>query len=158
MKNSLALKITISVIICLTIGGLSGFATSGSINSWYVGINKPIFNPPGWIFGPVWTVLYTLMGVSAGVIWNQGTDQKRVKTALSVFGIHLLLNGAWSLIFFGLQQPMWAFFEIIILFISILYFTNLFYRIKPIAGWIQVPYILWVSFASVLNGAIAWLN
>ncbi len=158
MKNSLSIKIIISVIICLAIGGLSGFLTSGSLSSWYDQLTKPYFNPPDWVFGPVWSLLYTLMGISAGIIWHQGLEQATVKKALNVFGIHLLLNFSWSLIFFGLKMPAFALIEIIILLGSIFYFAGLFYKINPIASWLQVPYILWVSFATILNGSIAWLN
>lgn len=158
MKNYTILKILLSITICLAVGGLSGYLTSGSISTWYVGINKPSFNPPNWIFGPVWTTLYTLMGVSAGLIWSKGLEFATTKKALSVFGIHLALNFSWSLIFFGLEQPFWAFVEILFLLGFIFYYTNVFYRISPLTGWLQVPYILWVSFATMLNGAIAWLN
>ena len=158
MKKFMIVKILISVIVCLAVGGLSGYLSSGSTSTWYLEINKPSFNPPNWIFGPVWTILYTLMGISVGLIWNKGLEFATTKKALYVFGIHLALNFSWSLIFFGLEQPFWAFIEILFLLSSIFCFTNLFYRISPFTGWLQVPYILWVSFASILNGAIAWLN
>lgn len=158
MKNLTILKVILSITICLAVGGLSGYLTSGSISTWYVGINKPSFNPPNWIFGPVWTTLYTLMGVSAGLIWSKGLEFATTKKALSIFGVHLVLNFSWSLIFFGLEQPRWAFVEILFLLGSIFYYTNVFYRISTLAGWLQVPYILWVSFATILNGSIAWLN
>lgn len=158
MKHYAIIKIIISITVCLAVGGLSGYLTSGSISTWYVDINKPSFNPPNWIFGPVWSTLYTLMGISAGIIWSKGLEFTTTKKALYVFGIHLALNFSWSLIFFGLKQPFWAFIEILFLLSSIFYFTNLFYRISPLTGWLQVPYILWVSFATTLNAAIAWLN
>ena len=158
MKHYAIIKIIISITVCLAVGGLSGYLTSGSISTWYVDINKPSFNPPNWIFGPVWSTLYTSMGISAGIIWNKGLEFATTKKALYVFGIHLALNFSWSLIFFGLKQPFWAFIEILFLLSSIFYFTNLFYRISPLTGWLQVPYILWVSFATTLNAAIAWLN
>ena len=158
MNRSLFYKVFVSVVICLAVGGVSGYLTSGAISTWYEQLNKPFFNPPDWVFGPVWSLLYTLMGISAGIIWHQGIDQKAVKKALIVFGVHLLFNFSWSLIFFGLKMPVLAFIEIIILLGSILYFSRLFYTIKPITAWMQIPYMLWVSFATVLNGAIAWLN
>lgn len=158
MNKSLWFKIITASILCLGVGGLSGFATSDAIGGWYATLNKPSFNPPGWVFGPVWSVLYILMGISAGMIWNEGIAKPNVKKALIVFGIHMVLNGAWSIIFFGLKQPTWAFFEILILFASMIYFTRLFYGIKPRAAWLQIPYLLWVSFASVLNATIAWMN
>ena len=158
MNKSLIIKIILSVIICLSVGGLSGYLTSGSISTWYDYLNKPFFNPPDWVFGPVWSVLYTLMGVSAGMIWSKGLEHEGVKRALTVFGIHLVLNFFWSLIFFGMKMPELAFIEILILLGSILYFAILFYRIKPISALLQIPYLLWVSFATILNGSIAWLN
>lgn len=158
MKTSLIPRILIGSVVCLLVGGLSGYATSGSIDTWYLTLNKPSFNPPNWIFGPVWTVLYILMGVSAGIVWNKGLDLVYVKKALSVFGVHLILNAAWTLIFFGLHDPLLALIEILFLLSSIVIYTVMFYRIEPYLGWMQLPYILWVSFATLLNGAIVWLN
>ena len=146
------------VFICLLVGGGSGFLTVDSISTWYVDINKPFFNPPNWIFGPVWTTLYTLMGVSAGLIWNTSAKNKATKKALLAFSLHLMLNGLWSILFFGLKNPELAFAEILLLLTSIIYYTALFYRICPITAWMQAPYIAWVGFASLLNGSIAWLN
>ena len=158
MKNSLALKIIICVFVCLAVGGLSGYATSDAIGSWYADLNKPFFNPPGWVFGPVWTMLYTLMGVSTAMIWHKGLNTPGVKKALMVFSIHLALNFFWSIIFFGLEQPFWALIEILFLLASIIAFTVYYYRIKPVTAWLQIPYILWVSFATVLNASIVYLN
>jgi tryptophan-rich sensory protein len=98
------------------------------------------------------------MGVSAGIIWNQGFSNPQVKKALGVFSIHMVLNGLWSILFFGLKNPELAFVEILILLASMIYYTRLFYQIKPFTAWMQIPYLMWVSFASVLNGSIAWLN
>lgn len=152
------LRPIVCTLICLFIGVGSGFLTVDSISTWYVDINKPFFNPPNWVFGPVWTTLYTIMGISAGLIWNVGWSSPSVKKALAVFGVHMLLNGLWSILFFGLMNPEIAFIEILILLGSMVYYTRLFYAIKPITAWLQVPYLAWVSFASVLNGSIAWLN
>ena len=146
------------VFICLLVGAGSGFLTVDSINTWYIDINKPFFNPPNWIFGPVWTTLYTLMGVSAGLIWITGAQDKATKKALFAFIIHLTLNGLWSILFFGLKNPELAFAEILLLLTSIMYYTALFYSIRPISAWMQAPYIAWVGFATLLNGSITWLN
>ena len=133
--------------------GLSGYLTSGSINTWYVGINKPSFNPPNWIFGPVWSILYTLMGVSAGLIWSKGLEFATTKKALSVFGIH-------SVEFFMVVDIFWIGTAILGFYRNSIssglhfYYTNVFYNFS-FTGWLQVPYILWVSFATMLNGAIA---
>jgi tryptophan-rich sensory protein len=156
-RPSLALKIVVGVIVCLGVGFLSGLSTASSISGWYQTINKPPFTPPGWLFAPVWTSLYTIMGVAAAWIWHTADGKQRNK-ALSVFGVHLLLNAFWTQLFFGFQLPVWAFVEIIVLLGTIIYFSILFYRIKPWTGWIQIPYILWVTFASVLTGTIAWMN
>lgn len=158
VKKSFISRIIVGSVVCLIIGGLSGYATAGSIGSWYSTLNKPFFNPPNWIFGPVWTVLYILMGASAGIIWDQGWNKPEVIKALGVFGIHMLLNAAWTLIFFGMEAPLFALIEIFLLWISILIYARIFYKIKAYTGWMQIPYLLWVSFASVLNGAIVWLN
>ena len=124
---------------------------------WYESINKPDWNPPGWLFGPVWTLLYTLMGIAAWTIWKKFGFGK-AKAALSMFFVQLFLNGLWSQLFFGAQEIGWAFFEIILLLAAIIVTTYLFYQKSVAAGWLMVPYILWVSFATVLNGTIWWMN
>ena len=155
---ALIIRPLLCALICLFIGGSSGFLTADSVSTWYVDINKPFFNPPNWVFGPVWTTLYTIMGISAGLIWNTGIQNKNTKKSLCVFTIHIFLNGLWSILFFGLKNPELAFIEIVFLLASIIYYTQLFYRIRPLTAWLQIPYIFWVSFASILNGSIAWLN
>lgn len=155
---ALIIRPLLCVLICLFIGGSSGLLTADSISTWYVDINKPFFNPPNWVFGPVWTALYTIMGISAGLIWNTGIQNKNTKKSLCVFAIHIFLNGLWSILFFRLKNPELAFIEIVLLLASIIYYTQLFYRIRPLTAWLQIPYIFWVSFASILNGSIAWLN
>ena len=124
---------------------------------WYQALNKPFWNPPSWLFGPVWTTLYTLMGIAAWLIWKE-FGFSDAKTALSFFLVQLVLNGLWSQIFFGMQEPGWAFAEIILLLAAIVVTTILFFRKKRAAGWLMVPYIAWVSFATVLNGAIWLMN
>lgn len=151
-------KIGIGIIGCNLVGLLASTVTLEAIPGWYAQLNKPFFNPPNWLFGPVWTLLYTLMGISAAAIWQVGTDQNRVKHALSVFGIQLMLNAMWSFIFFGFKSPLLAFIEIICLLLVIIYTFRLFKEIKPWAGWLLVPYILWVTFAAALNLAIYILN
>jgi translocator protein len=124
---------------------------------WYQSLNKPDWNPPAWLFGPVWTILYTMMGVAAWLVWKRfGFGEAR--TALVWFLIQLGLNGLWSQVFFGLQEPGWAFVEILFLLAAIIYTTVLFFEKHRIAGWLMVPYILWVSFATALNGAIWVMN
>jgi len=120
-------------------------------------LNRPAWNPPGWVFGPVWTALYTMMGVAAWVAWNR-FGIKAARVALAAFIVQLLLNGMWSWIFFGMQKPGWAFFDIILLLVAIVITTILFFKKNTIAGWLMVPYVLWVGYASTLNGAIWIMN
>jgi len=151
-------KFLIAILICQIAGIVGSLFTSPSIPTWYATIEKPKFTPPNWVFAPVWTTLFVLMGISAYLIWNQGLENKIVKTALWVFGIQLVLNMLWSLLFFGLHSPLYAFFEIIILWLAILFTILNFFKISRTAGWLLVPYIIWVSFAAILNFYIARLN
>ncbi|MDH4092546.1 MAG: tryptophan-rich sensory protein [Cyclobacteriaceae bacterium] len=148
----------VRLIICITIplavGGISGFATSTGISTWYPQLNKPSFNPPNYLFAPVWTALYLLMGISLYIITDKGFINKMVL----IFAIQLALNFAWSFVFFYYHQPGWAFIEILLLWVSILFMIISFYRVNTWASLIQVPYLLWVSFASVLNFSIWILN
>jgi len=157
MKKKL-LYIAISVLLCLVIGFLSSFATQSSVNDWYVTLNKPSFNPPNWIFAPVWTILYILMGISAGLVWARGFYHIWVKTALYHFGFQLLLNALWSIVFFGLMQPLLALFVIIALVIMLLFTFKWFKIVNKTAAYMLIPYIIWVSFATILNYKIWELN
>ena len=148
-------KLIISLIIPQLAAIIGGLFTAKSIPTWYATLIKPSFNPPNWLFGPVWTILYLLMGVSLYLIWN---SQKDFKVALIIFGIQLGLNLLWSILFFGLHQPLWAFIEIIFLWIFIVLNIIFFYKISPVAGLIQIPYLLWVSFAALLNFFLWRLN
>lgn len=154
--KSLFIKIAVCIAICLALGLFSGFSTVESINSWYRFINKPSWNPPNWIFGPVWTLLYILMGIAVALIWH--TQHQNKKTAITFFVIQFALNIAWSFIFFNLHAIGWAFMEIIVMlfFIAITIFS--FYKISKPAAWLMVPYLIWVLFATVLNGTIWHLN
>jgi len=158
MKIQHILRPLLCVFLCLLIGGGSGFLTMDSINTWYTTLNKPFFTPPNWIFGPVWTILYTIRGISAGLVWNNSFNKKTKNKALGVFTAHMLLNGLWSVLFFGFMNPELAFIEILLLLGTILYYSKLFHAIYPLTAWMQVPYITWVTFATLLNGSIAWLN
>lgn len=152
-------RILIVVVTCLAVGYFSGMITREAITTWYPTLVKPSFNPPNWVFAPVWTLLYAMMGVAAGIIWNQmETDRTIVKKALQFFAIQLALNAVWSYLFFGLKNPMLALLEIALLWLMI-YETYLkFVKINKIAGYLLLPYLAWVSFASVLNASIFWLN
>jgi tryptophan-rich sensory protein len=153
-----AIKLLLAVAVPLAIGGLSGFATARGVDTWYPTLAKPSFNPPAWVFGPTWTVLYILMGVALFLVWRQGLDTPGVKLALTLFAVQLALNGLWSILFFGMQSPAWAFAEILLLWLAIVATLWAFWRLMPVAGWLLVPYLAWVSFAAVLNGSIWILN
>jgi tryptophan-rich sensory protein len=152
------LKIIIAIVICNLVGLAASTVTIDAIPGWYASLNKPSFNPPNWLFGPVWTTLYILMGISAAMIWQIGMNRQDVKHALSVFGIQLMLNGIWSYLFFGFQSPLIAFIEILLLLGMIILTILRFKELKPLAAWLLIPYLLWVSFASILNFSIYTLN
>jgi tryptophan-rich sensory protein len=152
------IKLILAVAVPLAVGGLSGLATARGVDTWYPTLAKPSFNPPAWVFGPTWTVLYILMGVALFLVWRQGPSAQGVRFALTVFAVQLVLNALWSIIFFGMQSPAWAFVEIILLWLAILATLWAFWRVTPAAGWLLVPYLAWVSFATVLNGSIWVLN
>jgi translocator protein len=152
-------RIAIVVIICLAVGYLSGMVTRASITTWYPTLVKPSFNPPNWIFAPVWTSLYVMMGVAAGLIWNQITTQKAAVTkALQFFTIQLVLNALWSYLFFGLHNLMLATIEVVLLWLMIFETYSQFAKINKTASYLMLPYLAWVSFASVLTASIWWLN
>lgn len=153
------IRIVLVVMTCLVIGYLSGKVTRESILTWYPTLVKPVFNPPNWIFGPVWTLLYAMMGVAGGLIWNHiESDRENVKKAFLFFVIQLGLNALWSYLFFGLHNPLIALIEIILLWLMIFETYTQFKRIDKVAGLLFIPYLLWVSFATVLNASIWWLN
>lgn len=151
-------KIIIAVAVCLCIGFFSGFATQSSIDTWYASLNKPFFNPPNWIFAPVWTVLYILMGIAAGIVWSKGFYHKWVQTALYHFIFQLLLNGLWSVVFFGFKSPGLALLVIMALIVLILLTIKWFRIVNKTAAYLLIPYLAWVLFATVLNFSIWQLN
>ncbi|NNE75496.1 MAG: tryptophan-rich sensory protein [Pricia sp.] len=150
--------IAITVSACLVVGFLAGFATQSSVNDWYLTLNKPSFNPPNWVFAPVWTFLYVLMGVAGGLVWAKGFHHRWVKTALYHFGFQLLLNAAWSFVFFGLKETFWSLIVIISLLILLVLTIRWFKVVSKLAAYLLIPYLLWVCFATVLNYKIWELN
>ena len=152
-------KILLFVVTCIAVGYLSGTATRSSVMTWFPTLVKPIFNPPAWVFAPVWSMLYIMMGIAAGLVWNRiDFEKEAVKRALLFFVIQLVLNALWSVLFFGLKNPLLALIEIVLLWLMI-YETYLkFIKIDKIAGYLFIPYLLWVCFATVLNASIWWLN
>jgi translocator protein len=147
-----------AVAIPLAVGGLGGIATARSIPTWYADLAKPSFNPPNWLFGPAWTLLYLLMGTASWLVWRQARKGKAIGLALALYGVQLALNLAWSFIFFGARRPFSAFVEIVPLWVLIAVTMAQFYRISKVAGALLIPYQLWVSFAAVLNFAVWRLN
>lgn len=156
MKNTL--KLITTIFVSELAGVIGSIFTFSAIPNWYVTLNKPTINPPSWIFGPVWTTLYALMGIAAFLIWKKGWERVDVRKALAVFGLQLILNALWSIIFFGLQNPAWAFVNIVAMWLAIVWTMVLFYKISKPAMWLLLPYILWVSFAGYLNYSIWMLN
>lgn len=152
------LYITIGVLVCLLIGFLSSIATQSSVNDWYTTLNKPSFTPPNELFAPVWTALYIMMGISAGMVWSKGYHHIWVKTALYHFVFQLLFNALWSIVFFGLKNPLLGLVVILILLTLIILTIKWFRIISRPAAYLLIPYMLWVGFAAVLNYRIWALN
>ena len=143
------------VIICFLISGVSGWVTSSHIHSWYLYLEKPSFTPPIWLFGPVWTVIYFMIGVSGGLLWAR---RNKLILAFSFYLIQLGFNFSWSFVFFGMQQIGWAFLNIIFLLFCILATIVFAYPNNKAASWMLVPYLFWVIFASILNFSLWQLN
>jgi len=157
-RTSKILKLMMAILFCQVVGVVGSLFTYPSIQTWYATVRKPDFTPPNWVFAPVWITLFVLMGVSAYLIWNEGLQNRNVRVALLIFGIQLVLNMLWSFLFFKLQSPLYAFFEIIILWVVIILTITNFFKISKIAGLLLIPYIIWVSFAAILNFSIVRLN
>ena len=151
-------KLIIAVVGCQLAGAVGAIFTSPNIATWYATLAKPSFNPPNWIFGPVWTILYLMMGISAYLIWSQKKEWSHNWKALAFFDLQLGLNVLWSIIFFGMQNPGLAFVEIIILLTALAVTIIKFYKISKIAAYLLIPYFLWGCFATVLNYSIWMLN
>lgn len=158
MDKIKAAKFIVSILICQAAGLIGAVFTTPNIATWYVGIVRPAFNPPNWIFAPVWTTLFILMGISLYLVWEKGLDRRNARMAVSVFGVQLILNILWSVLFFGFQNPLLGLVEIIVLWVAILVSIVLFYRISKTGAYLLIPYILWVSFAAFLNYNIYILN
>ena len=152
------IQLIISILICQSAGLIGSFFTTPAIPSWYATLQKPSFNPPSWIFGPVWLTLYTLMGIALFLVWQKRGEHRLAKPAIILFLVHLVLNAIWSILFFGLQNPLLALIDIIILWLMIITLTYQFWQIRKSAAYLLLPYLLWVSFAAVLNFAIWRLN
>lgn len=152
----------VRLLACLAlpqvVGILGGLATASSVKTWYAALEKPPFNPPGWVFGPVWTALYGTMGVASYLVWKDGWDRPGVRVAMAVYAGQLALNLLWSWLFFYFRSPGAAFAEIVVLWAAIVACTVLFFRQSALAGALLLPYLGWVSFAAVLNYSLWALN
>ncbi|MGE5392500.1 MAG: TspO/MBR family protein [Candidatus Saccharibacteria bacterium] len=151
-------KLILAIVVCEGAGLIGTIFTTPAIPGWFKTLSRPDFAPPNWLFAPVWTTLFLLMGIAAWLVWRRGLNEPGVKKALGIFVLQLVLNVGWSAIFFGLKNPGLAFVEIILLWLAILWTVIVFARISKPAGWLLLPYIAWVTFASVLNFAIWRLN
>jgi len=160
-KTKKIIKFFLSIFICLSAGFIGSIFTGASVNSWYQTINKPSFNPPNWVFAPVWTILFIFMGIALFLVWSLDASSEKFikrKTALIFFFLQLIFNLLWSLVFFGLRSPIGGLMVILILWILILITIIRFFRINKVSALFLIPYILWVSFAAFLNFTIWVLN
>jgi len=158
VKNFNFLHLLVFIIASELIGSLGSIFTIKSIPGWYSTLVKSPLTPPNWVFAPVWIILFLLMGISGYLIWQLGWNKKKVRSALYFFIAQFTFNVLWSFLFFGLKSPFGAFLEIIILWFFILLTLREFIKVRPIAGWLFLPYFLWVTFASYLNFSVAFLN
>lgn len=151
------ITLLLCIVIPLSLGFVSGIISSSGVTDWYQNIQKPAFNPPSWVFGPVWTVLYILMGISIYLTLQQPASKLR-NTALVLQTVQLSLNFWWSIIFFAMENPAFALLEIILLWLSILVLIIVTWRVKRVAAYLLLPYLAWVNFAAILNASIWILN
>ena len=149
------IKLLASILLCLIVGLGGSIFTFKEIPGWYAGLQKPFFSPPNWIFGPVWTTLYILMGIAFYLIWIKG---KKNKKAMIIFGWQLAANFLWSMLFFGMHSPALALVDIVALWTLIYLTIKEFSKISKFSAYLLYPYLAWVSFASLLNAAVWWLN
>lgn len=147
----------IFIAITFSASAIGSFFTSAD-SDWYQNLIKPSFNPPSWVFGPVWTTLYVMMGISVYLIYQKRGESSLAMTTLIIFFVHLIFNATWSIAFFGMQNPALAFVNIIILLIFIITLIFLFYKVNKVASYLLIPYLFWVSFATILNYSIWQLN
>lgn len=151
-------KLIVSIIIVFLAGAVGTVSTLPQITTWYASLAKPSWTPPNWAFGPIWSTLYVLMGISLFLVWREGLDKKKVQVGILVFAVQLVLNAVWSLVFFGGHNIFGGLILVIILWIAILVNIIVFYRISKAAGLILIPYLIWVSIASYLNYSVLVLN
>jgi len=158
ITKKLIIRIFISVAICFLIGALSAFSIKSSVNTWYATLDKPGFTPPNWLFTPVWSILYVIMGIAAGIVWARGFYHKWVKTALYHFGFQLLFNGLWSIVYFGFKRPLCGLMILLTLIILILLTIKWFKVINKTAAYLLIPYLIWICYIAIVNFSIWQLN
>jgi translocator protein len=152
-------KLIVSIAIPFLVGVFGSlFTTADSLGNWYAGLNKPPFNPPDWVFGPVWTTLYIMMGVAAFLVWRKGLENKPVRIVLVCYIVQLALNAIWTPLFFGLHSPLLGLIDIVLLLNAIIVTIFAFFQISRPAALLLIPYLAWVSFATVLNASLYLLN
>jgi tryptophan-rich sensory protein len=151
-------RLVISIVVCQGAGLVGSIFTAPSIPTWYAALQKPPFTPPNWLFAPAWITLYLLMGISASLVWQNGLDNRRNRTALIVFLIQLVLNALWSIAFFGFESPLPGMVVIVLLWVAILITMLRFLQISKLAGFLLTPYLGWVTFAAILNVSIFILS
>jgi tryptophan-rich sensory protein len=158
MNKGDVLKFVISIFLCQMAGVIGGLFTASSVDTWYATLTKPSFNPPNWLFSPVWITLYGLMGIALFLVWRKGFQTQGVRGAIFFFGVQLALNTMWSMLFVGLKMPFVAFIEILILWAFVGITLLKFRKISRWGGYLLLPYLLWVGFAAVLNFFLWYLN
>ncbi len=158
MSKKTLISLSISLGLPQLAGGIGAIATRRSIPEWYETLEKPSWRPPRWVFGPVWTILYALMGLASWMVWRSRPKRRGVDLALAIYSIHLAANTMWSVIFFGFRRPGAALVEIVLLYRLVVEVTVRFWRIRPLAGMMLLPYLAWIKFAAALNAAIWWKN
>ncbi len=151
------IELFLAIVLCQSAGIIGAVFTFSSVSTWYVGLDKPSFNPPNWVFGPVWTMLYLMMGVSLYLVWGKRAEVN-ISKPLKLFAVQLVLNTLWSIVFFGFKSPLGGLLVISLLWVAIVSTIYYFRKISQTAAILLVPYILWVSFAAVLNLSIVLLN
>ena len=158
MKKFNWFTVLLFIVGCEVMGSLGSVFTAPAIPAWYSSLVKPNLNPPNWVFGPVWTTLFALMGVSAYLVWRKGWKKRQVKEAINVFVAQFVFNVFWSFLFFGLHSPLFGLFDIAVMWVLIVITIGKFYKVDNLAGLLLVPYLLWVSFATYLNFMVLVLN
>ncbi|MBX2999890.1 MAG: tryptophan-rich sensory protein [Caldilineaceae bacterium] len=165
-KNTQLVSIGIAALAPTLAAVIGGAATGKTLDDWYLSLDKPKWNPPNWLFPVAWTFLFTMMGIASWLVWREGrsgnekdlSTSSEAKTALKIYGIHLVFNTLWSIIFFGMRKLGWAFVELLVLWHLVVATIASFYRIKPVAGLMLIPYLLWTTFAGILNFMVWRMN